>query len=307
MKVLVCIGGPTASGKTALAVRLAKELKTDILSFDSRQLYHELNIGVAKPDSVELAEVKHHMIGNVSVERHFNAGDYEREAGKLLASLLESNDSVVAVGGTGFYLDALVDGLDDMPEISDEVNASVDEEYKLHGLDWLRRYVEDRDPHYASQADLQNPIRLLRAAKVIRSSGMPFSHFRRGRKRENNFKPLKYFLEPDRDELYRRINARVDDMMAAGLLDEVKGLQHFRDLKALHTVGYAELMDYLDGKTNMYEAVELIKRNTRRYAKRQFTWFRNQGDWISLNSESVEENIQRIKQDINDLENGSNA
>jgi tRNA dimethylallyltransferase len=306
LKVLICIGGPTASGKTAMAIKLAKELNTEILSFDSRQIYHELNIGVAKPDSNELSEVKHHMIGNVSVERHFNAGTYEREAGKVLDSLLESNNSVVAVGGTGFYLNALIDGLDDMPEVSAIVNASVEEDYRLHGLDWLRQYVIDHDPEYASEADLLNPVRLLRAAKIIRSSGKAFSYYRRGLKRENYFKVLKYFLEPDREKLYHRINLRVDDMMTAGLLNEAKSLQHLRYLKALNTVGYTELMDYLDGKTSLEEAIELIKRNTRRYAKRQFTWFRNQGDWISLNPESLEENIKIIKQQLYDLENGSN-
>lgn len=302
MKVLICIGGPTASGKTRFAVRLASELGCEIVSFDSRQVYAELKIGVARPADHELSLVPHHMIGHVSIRQHYNAGDYEREGMEVLDRLFEKYDHVIATGGTGLYINALVHGLDDMPAVDPIASSYVENAYKAGGMGWLQDYVTRHDPEYASSADMNNPVRLLRAAKVYRSSGMKFSSFRRGQAKNRRFRVVYFYLNPARELLYERINQRVDQMVNDGLLNEAKLLSGYRHLKALQTVGYAELMPYFDGKITLEAALEQIRQNTRRYAKRQYTWFRNQGDWQSLDPDEDEENILLIKERLNDLE-----
>ena len=302
MKVLICIGGPTASGKTSLSIKLAKILKSPIISFDSRQLYEELNIGVAKPDTAELAMVPHYMIGNISIHRNFNAGDYEREGNIILNKLFLDHDVIVAVGGTGMYIQALIDGLDEMPEIDPVVANNVEQKYKENGLSWLQQYVLNHDKVYASQVDMNNPMRLLRAVKVMESSGKPFSEYRKGIRKKRDYKVMRYYINPDRDILYDAINKRVEKMIDTGLIAEADGLKEYRHLKALHTVGYSELFDMLEGKVTLDEAINLIKRNSRRYGKRQITWFKNQGDWVSLDAGMDDENIEKIKRHLYDLE-----
>lgn len=302
MKVLICIGGPTASGKTSLSIKLAKILKSPIISFDSRQLYEELNIGVAKPDTAELAMVPHYMIGNISIHRNFNAGDYEREGNIILNKLFLNHDVIVAVGGTGMYIQALIDGLDEMPEIDPVVANNVEQKYKENGLSWLQQYVLNHDKVYASQVDMNNPMRLLRAVKVMESSGKPFSEYRKGIRKKRDYKVMRYYINPDRDILYDAINKRVEKMIDTGLIAEADGLKEYRHLKALHTVGYTELFDMLEGKVTLDEAINLIKRNSRRYGKRQITWFKNQGDWVSLDAGMDDENIEKIKRHLYDLE-----
>ena len=302
MKVLICIGGPTASGKTSLSIKLAKILKSPIISFDSRQLYKELDIGVAKPDTAELAMVPHYMIGNISIHRNFNAGDYEREGNIILNKLFLDHDVIVAVGGTGMYIQALIDGLDEMPEIDPVVANNVEQKYKENGLSWLQQYVLNHDKVYASQVDMNNPMRLLRAVKVMESSGKPFSEYRKGIRKKRDYKVMRYYINPDRDILYDAINKRVEKMIDAGLIAEADGLKEYRHLKALHTVGYTELFDMLEGKVTLDEAINLIKRNSRRYGKRQITWFKNQGDWVSLDAWMDDENIEKIKRLLYDME-----
>lgn len=302
MKVLICIGGPTASGKTSLSIKLAKILKSPIISFDSRQLYEELNIGVAKPDTAELAMVPHYMIGNISIHRNFNAGDYEREGNIILNKLFLDHDVIVAVGGTGMYIQALIDGLDEMPEIDPIVANNVEQKYKENGLSWLQQYVLNHDKVYASQVDMNNPMRLLRAVKVMESSGKPFSEYRKGIRKKRDYKVMRYYINPDRDILYDAINKRVEKMIDTGLIAEADGLKEYRHLKALHTVGYSELFDMMEGKVTLDEAINLIKRNSRRYGKRQITWFKNQGDWVSLYAGVDDENIEKIKKHLYDME-----
>lgn len=302
MKVLICIGGPTASGKTSLSIKLAKILKSPIISFDSRQLYEELNIGVAKPDTAELAMVPHYMIGNISIHRNFNAGDYEREGNIILNKLFLNHDVIVAVGGTGMYIQALIDGLDEMPEIDPIVANNVEQKYKENGLSWLQQYVLKHDKVYASQVDMNNPMRLMRAVKVMESSGKPFSEYRKGIRKKRDYKVMRYYINPDRDILYDAINKRVEKMIDTGLIAEADGLKEYRHLKALHTVGYSELFDMMEGKVTLDEAINLIKRNSRRYGKRQITWFKNQGDWVSLDAGVDDENIEKIKKHLYDME-----
>lgn len=302
MKVLICIGGPTASGKTTLSIKLAKILKSPIISFDSRQLYKELDIGVAKPDTAELAVVTHYMIGNISIHRNFNAGDYEREGNIILNKLFLDHDVIVAVGGTGMYIQALIDGLDEMPEIDPIVANNVEQKYKENGLSWLQQYVLKHDKVYASQVDMNNPMRLLRAVKVMESSGKPFSEYRKGIRKKRDYKVMRYYINPDRDILYDAINKRVEKMIDTGLIAEADGLKEYRHLKALHTVGYSELFDMMEGKVTLDEAINLIKRNSRRYGKRQITWFKNQGDWVSLDAGMDDENIEKIKRHLYDME-----
>lgn len=305
MKVLICIGGPTGSGKTSLAISLAKMLDTGIISFDSRQIYRELNIGVARPTSEQLNSVEHFMIGTVSIQQHYNAGDFEREGTVILKQLFKDKEYVVAVGGTGLYIKALTEGFDEMPEIKQESSDWVEENYRQNGLPWLQKFIRETDEDYALEADMNNPVRLLRAAKVIKSSGRKFSDFRKGIIRANDFRVLNFALCPDRQILYERINRRVDEMMNDGLLTEVSSLFPFRNFKALQTVGYAELFKMLDGEIALDQAVDLIKQNTRRYAKRQVTWFKNQGSWLQLYTIEEKENLELIKQHLYDLENGS--
>lgn len=286
-KYLIVIGGPTASGKTAVAIDVAKHFGTEIISADSRQFYREMNIGTAKPSPAELATVPHHFINSQSIENEYTVGDFEREALQLLNRLFEKHDHVVMAGGSGLFIQAVCEGLDEFPPVPDEVKNHLEEEFRLRGLPFLQEELKAKDPFYFEEVDRQNPQRLLRALGVCRASGRPYSDFRTGHKATRHFTPVYILLASERQTLYTRINDRVDTMMANGLLEEANSLFPQRHKKALQTVGYQELFDYFERNTTLDEAVALVKQNSRRYAKRQLTWFRKHGDWRSFQPDQL--------------------
>lgn len=266
--------GPTAVGKTDFCVQLARHFSTDILSMDSRQLYKELSIGTAKPTPEEQGGVPHHFIDSHSILEEYNAGKFEADAKGLLQTLFKTHQVVIATGGSGLYVRALCEGLDEMPEILPGVREELTQRLEQVGLESLVTQLQLLDPTYAAQVDTQNPQRVIRALEVCLSSGLPYSSFRAGSKgREQEYTLIKIGLNRDREELYARINQRMDQMLDQGLLDEVKRVLPYREHQALQTVGYTELFHYLDGLYSYEEAVRLLKRNSRRYAKRQLTWF----------------------------------
>jgi tRNA dimethylallyltransferase len=288
MKHLIIIGGPTASGKTALSLRLAKHYGTEILSADSRQFYREMSIGTAKPSSEELAAVRHHFIDSLSVTDVYSAGDFERDALVLLEKLFKNHDVVLLVGGAGLFIQAVAQGLDDFPAITPEVRTLVAEGEQNGGLGWLQEQVALKDPAYYAVVDRQNPARLRRALAVCLQSGLPYSQFRNNQGKSRPFLCHYLLLEWPRDVLYQRIDARVDTMIEAGLEDEVKRLLPYRDKPALRTVGYEEFFSCLDGDCTYAEAVDKIKQHSRNYAKRQLTWFKKRGEWSAFHPENTE-------------------
>lgn len=278
-KKLLVIGGATATGKTALAIRLAQRFGTEILSADSRQFYREMNIGTAKPGPAELAAVRHHFIDSLSIADEFSVGEFEREALRVLEKLFLEKDVAVLVGGSGLFIRAVCEGLDTFPDISPETKEQVGAGERVGGLAWLQAELARRDPAYFQVVDRQNPVRLQRALEVCWESGQPYSGFLRNNKKERAFTPIYVLLELPRTELYARIEARVDAMVAAGLEAEARALLPLRDRPALRTVGYEEWFDFFDGKISRDEAIDKIKQHTRNYAKRQATWFRKHGAW----------------------------
>ncbi|WP_138503075.1 tRNA (adenosine(37)-N6)-dimethylallyltransferase MiaA [Spirosoma lacussanchae] len=303
-KTVLVIAGPTAVGKTALCVQLAKALATDVVSADSRQLYRELSIGTAKPTSAEQQDVPHHFISSHSVTDPVNAGRYERECLAVLATLFQKKDVVILTGGTGLYINAVCFGLDDMPTVDPALRQQLFTRLQTEGLAALQTQLRDLDPLYAQTADLQNPVRVTRALEVCLATGQPYSSFRRQQVADRPFRTVLVALDRPRDELYARIDDRMDAMLANGLLDEVQSLLPYRDLPALHTVGYQEVFPYLDGTYDYDEMVRLLKRNSRRYAKRQLTWFRNQGNYqqVSVASESPTDALAIILDRLNELQ-----
>ena len=275
-KLLLVVAGPTAVGKTALCVQLAQQLRTDVVSADSRQLYHELTIGTAKPTPTEMQGVRHHFVGSHSILDPLNAGRYERECLAVLDELFRQKDVVILSGGTGLYINAVCFGLDDMPITDPLLREQLLARLQTEGLATLQTELRQLDPEYAKTADLQNPVRVTRALEVCLSTGQPYSSFRRQQTAKRPFQPVLVTLDRPRPELYARIDSRVDDMLSAGLIDEVRSLLPSRHLSVLQTVGYQEVFPFLDGDYEYDEMVRLLKRNTRRYAKRQLTWFRNQ-------------------------------
>ncbi len=281
-KYLIVIAGPTASGKTALSVDIANHFNAEILSCDSRQFYREMNIGTAKPDEVELAAAKHHFINSLSVHQNYNAGDYERDALAFLEQYFIKNNVAIMVGGSGLYIKAVCDGVDYFPPVDETFRHELNLQLKSEGLQVLQEELRVSDPVYYEKVDLSNPQRVVRALEICRSSGKPFSSFLGKTKISRPFKSIKTGINFDRPELYDRINRRVDLMMNAGLLKEVESLLSLRKLNALQTVGYREFFDFFDGRISLEEAVELVKRNTRRFAKRQMTWFRKEKNMLWL-------------------------
>jgi tRNA dimethylallyltransferase len=273
MKKLIVILGPTAVGKTAYAIQLARTLGTEIISADSRQIFKELNIGAARPSLEELSAVKHHFIGSASIHEPYSAGQYEREALTKLNELFQQYDSVVCCGGSMMYVDALLQGFDDLP--SDRaVREQWSKRFKEEGIEALQRELEKMDPDYYTQVDIHNPHRLIRALEVCTVAGMPYSSLRKASGIQRNFTVEKIGLEMPREQLYDRINARVLRMMEEGLLEEARALYPFKQLQALNTVGYKELFDYFDGACSIEEAIQKIQQHTRNFAKRQLTWWR---------------------------------
>jgi tRNA dimethylallyltransferase len=295
LKVLLVIGGPTASGKTRFAITLAQQLNAPILSADSRQFYQEMSIGTAKPDARELAAAPHHFIGHLSIEEAYSVGDYERDAIAFLEEHYQQHDYAILVGGSGLYLKAVCEGLNAFPDVPEELKKDIEREYDLHGLAHLQKAVAESDPIYFAQVDQQNPHRLMRALSVIRASGQPFSSFWEQALPERSFTPIYIQLQWPRQSLYERINKRVDQMIAHGLEEEAKSLIPYQHHKALQTVGYQEFFDFFSGQTSKEEAIALIKRNSRRYAKRQMTWYRRDGLWKLMQADETEFALQYIQ------------
>ncbi|MDC7997855.1 tRNA (adenosine(37)-N6)-dimethylallyltransferase MiaA [Gilvibacter sediminis] len=273
-KVLLTIVGPTAIGKTALAIKLANHFDTEIISADSRQFFKEMRIGTAVPTPEELAAAPHHFIQHLSVQDPYSVGDFERDALALLEELYKEHKVVVMAGGSGLYVDAVTRGLDSFPEVSEGVRTALTEQLEHEGIIALQEELLAKDPEYYKQVDLQNPHRLIRALEVIRSSGNSFSSYRNQAPKPRDFQTIKIGLTADRAVIYDRINQRVDLMMQEGLLHEVKGLLSYKELNALQTVGYRELIGHLETDIPLQDAVDAIKQNTRRFAKRQLTWLR---------------------------------
>lgn len=288
MKTLIVIAGPTASGKTAFSIELAKTLNTVVLSADSRQFYKEMSIGTAAPTSEELLQVKHYFVHNISIDDKYDVADYEREVLQLLDRLFKTHDQAVMTGGSGLFIDAVCYGIDEMPDVQPEIRQKVESLFNEDGINALSKELQQLDPEYFSTVDQQNPRRLQRALEVCYQTGRPFSSFRSGTKAKRDFEIKKFALLWERQKLIERINRRVDMMMEHGLLEEAKALYPKRQLNALNTVGYKELFSYFDGDCTLAEAVEQIKIHTRQYAKRQMTWLRRDPNyrWVTPNEVS---------------------
>lgn len=292
MNYLITIIGPTAIGKTALSIALAKEFHCDIISCDSRQFFKEMVIGTAAPTQQELSEANHHFIQNKSISESYSVGDFEKEAIKKLEDLFLTNNYVVLVGGSGLYVDAILKGFDEFPEINTSVREEVNQNYEQFGISYLQQKLEFLDFEYFQKIKaenpqtLQNPQRMRRFVEVCIGTGKPYSSFLNQKKINRNFTPILIGLEAERSVIYERINQRVDAMMTAGLLPEVQGLYSYKNLNALQTVGYRELFGYINGEYPLDFAIEEIKKNTRRFAKRQLTWFKRNEKvrWFDFNT-----------------------
>jgi len=272
---LIVVCGPTAVGKTSLAIQLAKYYETEIISADSRQFYKEMNIGTAKPSIKELSEIKHHFINNLNVIDDYSSGSYANEVLQLLEEWYKKHTKpIIIAGGSGLFVKAVCEGFDTLPKVDEKTRAAINTTYLNEGIIALQQKLEIEDAEYYASVDKNNPQRLIRALEVIESTGKPFSSFLKKAPKPRFFESIYVGLNINRALLYERINKRVDLMMQAGLLAEVEGLLNYRHLKALQTVGYTELFEFLDGKLNKEQAIALIKQNTRRYAKRQITWFK---------------------------------
>ena len=283
IKTVVIIAGPTAVGKTTVAIQLANHFQTEIISADSRQCFKELNIGVARPSQEELQQVPHHFIASHSIQEEVTTVTFEKFALQQANNLFQQHDIIIMVGGTGLYIKAFCEGLDMIPEIDPAIRQQVIQSYEENGIAWLQQQLQEKDIAFYTKGEMQNPQRMMRALEVVLSTGQSVLSFRKGEKTKRDFKIIKIGMELPKEGLHRNIHARVDAMMEAGLLDEVKQLTPFKNLNALQTVGYAELFDYLDEKISLGKAVEQIKTHTRQYAKRQMTWFKkdNEMQWFS--------------------------
>ncbi|HTA26719.1 MAG TPA: tRNA (adenosine(37)-N6)-dimethylallyltransferase MiaA [Bacteroidia bacterium] len=282
-KKLIAIIGPTAVGKTALSIKLAEILKTEIVSADSRQFYKEMEIGTAKPSAEELQKVKHHFINSLSIQDDYSVGDYEKDALKYLDELFKKHDTVILVGGSGLFVNAVCEGLDILPSGDKGIREHYEKLFSEKGLEPLQNELKEKDPAYFETVDIQNPRRLIRALEVISLVGKPYSDFRKKTPTKRDFTIVKIGLNLDKEILRKRIDQRVDDMLASSWLEECKKLYTFRNLNALKTVGYSELFDFIEGKTDWTTTITNIKTNTWHYAKRQLTWFKKDKEinWFS--------------------------
>lgn len=277
-KYLIIITGPTASGKTALSIELAKKFNTEVISADSRQFFKEMQIGTARPTDEELQGIPHHFLGHISIHEHYNAGMFENDALKILETIYSKKNIAIVCGGSGMYVNALCYGLDELPKQNENLRSELEKILKEKGIEALQEKIKQLDPDYYAVVDLQNPHRLMRAIEVCISTGIPYSQLRSGDKKHRDFDSIKIAIDWPREILYQRINERVDLMFKQGLAEEAKNLLPFKNHNALQTVGYRELFNYFDGKCTLEDAKELIKQNTRRFAKRQLTWFRREKD-----------------------------
>jgi len=287
-KTVIIICGPTAVGKTAVAISLAKHFNTEIISADSRQCFKELKIGVARPSEEELKKVPHHFIASHSINENVNAVFFEQYALRKVNELFQQHDHVIMVGGTGLYIRAFCEGLDEMAPVDDLIRKKITENYELNGLLWLQDEVKKKDPKFFAAGEIQNPQRMMRALEVMESTGKSILDFRKNEKTKRDFKIIKIGLELPKDELHNNINTRVDKMVEHGLIEEVRSLISYRHLNALQTVGYSEIFECIDGKTSFDKAIEQIKTNTRQYAKRQMTWFRKDKEIQWVNAKQID-------------------
>lgn len=293
-KKLIVIVGPTAVGKTDVALSLAQHFGTEIISADSRQIYKELEIGTAKPTLEELSRVRHHFINSHSIDQSYDAGAYGRDALALIQALFNEHNTLILCGGSGLYIKAVLEGFDEMPEIPAGIRDQIIAVYELKGLNWLQQEIKEIDPDYFEQVDTNNPHRLIRALELFKASGQKASQLRVKEKRTHDFEIIKIGLELEREQLYKRIDSRMDAMIDRGLFNEAERFYPNRDLNALQTVGYREIFDYLEGKYDRDEAIRLLKRNTRRYAKRQLTWFKKDQQIKWFQPDQVDQIIEYI-------------
>jgi tRNA dimethylallyltransferase len=292
-KSIIIIGGPTASGKTSIAIEVAKHFNTEIISADSRQCFKELNIGVARPSEEELRQVPHHFIASHSIKDKVTASVFEEYALSTAEALFKQHDVVVMVGGTGLYIKAFCEGLDEIPVVPEIIRSEVIQLYNTQGISYLQQQVKELDPEFYSKGEIKNPQRLMRALEIFKATGRSILSFRTGEKVNRTFAIVKYVLQVKKEQLHENINHRVDHMMQNGLLDEVKSLVPYQHLNALQTVGYRELFEYLDGEVDLPTAVNNIKTNTRKYAKRQVTWFKKDPAFLAI-TPSAKEIIESI-------------
>ena len=293
-KRLIVIVGATGSGKTDLSIGVAEHYSAPIISTDSRQFYRGIAIGTAQPTPEQRERIEHHLVDCLDITEEFNCGAYERVALERLSELFEQHDTVVAVGGSGLYIKALCEGLDDLPDASPQLREELSRRIAKEGLEPLVAQLQELDPEYYEQVDKQNPQRILRAIEVCLATGKPYSSFRKGGSKSRDFQIFKVGIDMPREELYDRINRRVDMMIEEGLEAEARAMLPHRHLNALQTVGFSEMFDYFDGTTSLDEATELIKRNSRRYAKRQMTWFRRDADIYWFEHPKVEDVVKYL-------------
>ncbi len=295
---LIVIVGPTGIGKTAISIRLAKDLKTEIISADSRQFYKEMNIGTARPSAFELSKAPHHFIANKSIFEYYSVYKFETECISLLDKLFRENKIALMLGGSGLYIDAVCNGIDDIPDVEQSIRDSVQNRFLQEGIETLRFELKKLDPEYYKIVDLKNPKRIIRALEICLSTGKTYSSFRTNTLKERDFNIVKIGLNQDRQLLYDRIDKRVDEMIIAGLEEEARKLYPHRKLNALNTVGYKEFFDFFNGNISQNKAVELIKRNSRRYAKRQLAWFSRDKNTKWFNPLDYNEILEYIKEDL---------
>ncbi len=307
VKYLIVVAGPTGIGKSKLSLALSESINCQIISADSRQLYQEINIGTAKPTIDDLQKVKHHFINHLSIEDSYSAGQYERECLSLLDSIYHDNDVAIITGGTGFYIDAVLEGLDEFPNVNPIIKSKIEDEFQQNGITYLQDQLIMHDPDYADLIDMNNSRRLVRALSVIRSSGKKYSSFLKKNKQVRGFTPIKILLEIPRENLYSRINTRVDVMIDQGLEEEARNLYSKKSYRSLDTVGYKELFKYFEGSISRNEAIELIKRDTRRYAKRQLTWWRQQEGWKVFHPDDLDDILHFINKNTDSYDMEDNA
>jgi tRNA dimethylallyltransferase len=295
-KYLIVVAGPTAVGKTDLCIKLAKKLNCDIISADSRQFFKELTIGTAKPSREEMGGVVHHFVDFISIEEEFSSGKFEVAALEVLSTIFKQRNHALMTGGSGLYIQAVCAGMNDIPKVDARFRQDLYEELDHHGLELLAEELKVKDPEYYNKVDRSNPQRIIRALEICRGTGQPYSSFRKDKKSMRDFEVIKIGLDRERDELFGRINLRMDQMIEAGLVEEAKRHYHQRHLNALKTVGYKEIFEYLDGTYSKEETVRLLKRNSRRYAKRQLTWFKKDPEFTWFHPEEMGEMLAHIEQ-----------
>ena len=295
-KKLIVLVGPTAVGKTSVAIAVARHFGTEIISADSRQIFRELTIGTAKPSPAELEQVPHHFINSHSVHEPYDAAEYSRDALLLISERFTQHDRLILCGGSGLYVKAVCEGFDEIPEVPEAIRENLMKEYEQHGIKVLQEKMMALDPDYYHEIDKQNPHRLIRALEVVEGTGKSIRSFQKKNKLEHSFSIVKIGLTLPRNVLFERIDRRMDEMISLGLFAEAESLYPFKHINALQTVGYQEIFDYIDGKYDREEAVRLLKRNSRRYAKRQLTWFQRDGDIIWMEPHNIDGIIQAIEE-----------